>query len=180
MKRFIILLCAIFLLIVAIYFYKPLFEDPNDNKETDRASNTSSTRNYVPTNTGKIYYIGDTVKAGDIDVIIHNATLGDPDPYAISKSGKVLTIELSAINNGKKPIWLIYNDFELYDMKQNKSDYYVGGNNFMPVSGQLQKDENLSGKIKFDVKSSYQNYYHLYYTPNFLSDTRYHWTIQVK
>jgi hypothetical protein len=183
MKKLIVIVWCILFLIVIIYLLKPLFQQNtkvnSDSQQTttkQQSNNTKSTSDNKPTINNQIYSIGDTVGIGDADVTILDAELGNPDPYAISKNGKVLILQLSGKNNGSSSWWFLYNDFELYDENRNKLDFYVGGNNYMPISGELHRGKKISGQIKFDVKPS--AYYHLYYKPNFLKDKEVHWMIK--
>lgn len=125
----------------------------------------------------QVYKVGDTVKISDTEVTITSATMGNPDEYIQTKSGKVLTLEIKGANNGTQSWFLSNTDFNLYDKDGNKVEEYFGGDTYTPLSGEVNQAKKISGQIKYDAKPGT---YDLVYKPNFLLDQEIHFTIEAK
>lgn len=126
----------------------------------------------------QIYKVGNTVKIGDTEIAVLEAKIGNnPDPYAQTKYGKVLSIEVKGTNNGTQP-WLISpTDFYLYDSSGNRVEEFFGMDQYSPLSGEINQGKQIIGQIKFDAKSGI---YDLVYKPYYLQDQEIHWTIEAK
>lgn len=115
----------------------------------------------------KTYKVGDTVSIDGLEVTLNKASFTDPAQYTPAEQGKVLTIELSSINNSENQKFIDATDFNLYDKEGNQLQPYYGYNE-MAISGDVNKGKKLAGKLYFDVPE--QGSYELIYTPFFSFD----------
>lgn len=115
----------------------------------------------------EVYAIGDTVKYRDLELTILSAAFTTPDEYGEPEKGKVLTIEVEAVNKGDREIMVDNTEFSVYDLEGNlMSQYYSYSES--TISDSINTDRKLTGKVFFDTIDAKQ--LEVIYTPSFSYD----------
>jgi Domain of unknown function (DUF4352) len=99
----------------------------------------------------KIYKVGDTVSINGLEVTIKSAKFTQPaDEYSPAEKGKILTLEVEAVNNSNTQQMVYDGDFAIYDSKGNSYQNYFGYTE-SPLYAELNKGKRVTGKVFFDV-----------------------------
>jgi hypothetical protein len=109
----------------------------------------------------KVYKIGDTVSINGLEVTVKSAQFTNPAEYVPAEKGKVLTVEVQAVNKSGQQVMFYDGDFNISDSKGNQYQEYFGYD-WTPVSADLNKGKSVTGKIAYDVAPD--GHYELIYT----------------
>lgn len=115
----------------------------------------------------KVYQVGDVIKINGVELSIVSAKFTNPQQYVEPKKGKVLTLEVEAVNNSDTQAFIDNTEFNLYDKEGNSLEQYYGYDE-LAISGDINKGKKLTGKLYFDVPAL--EAYELIYTPTFSAE----------
>lgn len=143
--------------------------------EVKEVSKESSTKQEQPKKDekkaaeSKVYKVGETVEVNGLQITLTSAKFIEPNEYIPAKKGKVLEIDFTAKNNGKKQAYFGAEELKIADANGNQFEGYFGGDgNFMNEN--IVAGNQIQGKMKFDVAQS--DKYVGTYKPNFTLDEK--------
>lgn len=115
----------------------------------------------------KVYQVGDVIKINGVEISIVSAKFTNPQQYVEPTKGKVLTLEVEAVNNSDSQAFIDNTEFNLYDKEGNSLEQYYGYDE-SAISGDINRGKKLTGKLYFDVPAL--EAYELIYTPTFSAE----------
>ncbi|MED4128262.1 DUF4352 domain-containing protein [Shouchella miscanthi] len=98
---------------------------------------------------------------------IEGAEFTEPAEYS-EPEGRILTIDVSVVNNSDESQMVDSTDFNIYDANGSLQDSYFGYSE-MAISGSINQGRNNSGKLFYDVVEQDEPY-ELTYNPFFVWD----------
>ncbi|PEY84500.1 hypothetical protein CN349_30870, partial [Bacillus cereus] len=80
----------------------------------------------------KVFSIGETFEVNGLQITFTSANFVEPNEYTAPEKGKVLEIQFSAKNNGKKEMYFGAEELKLADASGNQfKEYFSMDNGFM-------------------------------------------------
>jgi hypothetical protein len=128
-------------------------EDVSTGEKVEGASTEETTENKEEAPENKVYKVGETVSINGLEVTIDSAKFVNGNQYTPAEKGKVLQLEISAINNSDTQQHVYDGDFNVYDMEGNSFQPYFGMDE-STISADLNKGKKASGKAFFDVSEA--------------------------
>jgi hypothetical protein len=120
-----------------------------------------------PKHEDKVYKVGDVIKINGVELSIVSAKFTNPQQYVEPEKGKVLTLEVEAVNKSDTQAFIDNTEFNLYDKEGNNLEQYYGYDD-TAISGDINRGKKITGKLYFDVPAL--EAYELIYTPTFSTD----------
>ncbi|MBG9584632.1 hypothetical protein ABE42_36850 [Bacillus thuringiensis] len=117
----------------------------------------------------KVFAIGDTFEVNGLQLTFTSANFVEPNEYTAPEKGKVLEIQFSAKNNGKKEMYFGAEELKLADGAGNQFKEYFGmDNSFMNEN--IAAGNQITGKMYYDVAEA--DKYTGTYKPSFTLDEK--------
>lgn len=117
----------------------------------------------------KVYKTGETVEVNGLQITFNSAKFVEANEYSKAEKGKVLEIDFSAKNNGKKDAYIGTEELKIADANGNQFKEYVGADNAF-MNENVAPGNQITGKMYFDVAES--DKYTGTYKPNFTFDEK--------
>lgn len=122
----------------------------SDTVEEVGTTDVGATEETTTETENKVYSVGDTVSVNGLDIAITEASFTEPDQYTEATNGKVLTLEISAVNNSDSVQSIFSGDFNVYDSKGNGYEEYYGYDE-SSIYADLNKGKQAKGMAYYDV-----------------------------
>ncbi|MDA1974013.1 DUF4352 domain-containing protein [Bacillus cereus] len=119
--------------------------------------------------TSKVYKTGETVEVNGLQITFNSAKFVEANEYSKAEKGKVLEIDFSAKNNGKKDAYIGTEELKIADANGNQFKEYFGADNAF-MNENVAPGNQITGKMYFDVAES--DKYTGTYKPNFTFDEK--------
>ncbi|EDZ49266.1 DUF4352 domain-containing protein [Bacillus cereus] len=119
--------------------------------------------------TSKVYKTGETVEVNGLQITFNSAKFVEANEYSKAEKGKVLEIDFSAKNNGKKDAYIGTEELKIADANGNQFKEYFGADNAF-MNENVAPGNQVTGKMYFDVAES--DKYTGTYKPNFTFDEK--------
>ncbi|OPD49429.1 DUF4352 domain-containing protein [Bacillus thuringiensis] len=117
----------------------------------------------------KVYKTGETVEVNGLQITFNSAKFVEANEYSKAEKGKVLEIDFSAKNNGKKDAYIGAEELKIADANGNQFKEYFGADNAF-MNENVAPGNQITGKMYFDVAES--DKYSGTYKPNFTFDEK--------